>query len=158
MPWGGQTGELEPKTCTVAGLLGRLTSQARRSQGAFGRLRHQCGQALHELQRRHHDMGGAVAPALFGLLCRNDSAELSGQQTTCKTGCIANHQHVDRVAIFTKGLWNRSEVIRKNRAGRQNSAQPETLSLGVILNLLRLPLGVSTIMFTKPASARAGKD
>jgi hypothetical protein len=25
------------------------------------RARHQCGQALHELQRRHHDMGGPVA-------------------------------------------------------------------------------------------------
>ncbi len=24
------------------------------------RARHECGQALHELQRRHHDMGGPV--------------------------------------------------------------------------------------------------
>src|SRR3954468_18968405 len=27
----------------------------------------QCGQALQELQRRHHDMGGAVAPGTFEL-------------------------------------------------------------------------------------------
>jgi len=29
--------------------------------------RDQCGQALHELQRRHHDMGGAVAPGALEL-------------------------------------------------------------------------------------------
>src|SRR4051794_2582397 len=29
--------------------------------------RDQCGQALQELQRRHHDMGGAVAPGTFEL-------------------------------------------------------------------------------------------
>ena len=29
--------------------------------------RHQCGQALHELQRRHHDMRGAVAPGALEL-------------------------------------------------------------------------------------------
>ena len=28
---------------------------------------HQCGQALHELQWRHHDVGGAVAPGAFEL-------------------------------------------------------------------------------------------
>src|SRR3954466_4109310 len=29
--------------------------------------RDQCGQTLHKLQRRHHDMGGAVAPGTFEL-------------------------------------------------------------------------------------------
>ena len=29
--------------------------------------RHECGQALHELQRRHDDVGGAVAPRAFEL-------------------------------------------------------------------------------------------
>jgi len=31
------------------------------------RTRHECGEPLHELQRRHHDMGGAVAPGAFEL-------------------------------------------------------------------------------------------
>ena len=31
------------------------------------RARHQCGEALHEFQRRHDDVGGAVAPGAFEL-------------------------------------------------------------------------------------------
>ena len=31
------------------------------------RARHECGQALHELKRRHHDVGGAVLVRAFKL-------------------------------------------------------------------------------------------
>ena len=57
----------------VLGCLVRWTRNDRRAQLGVGRehameanqmqprTRDQCGQPLHELQRRHHDMGGAVA-------------------------------------------------------------------------------------------------
>jgi hypothetical protein len=64
--------------CGLAGIL-RWTRHDRGTQPGMGRqhaveacqmqarTRHQGGQALHEFQRRHDDMGGAVAPGAFEL-------------------------------------------------------------------------------------------
>ena len=47
--------------------LGVGCEQAMEANQMQPRARDQCGQALHELQRRHHDMGGAVAPGALEL-------------------------------------------------------------------------------------------
>ena len=52
------------------------------------RARHQCGQALHELQRRHHDMGGAVVPRALEL--QHDLARLIALEPFVGNGWAGN--------------------------------------------------------------------
>src|ERR1700730_5282624 len=73
----------------------------------------------------------AFGLALFSLFALYDTDGATLQQTSRKGRFVHQHEYVGRVAIFSQGGWNKSEVIRKGHPGWQHLRKLEYLLFGI---------------------------
>lgn len=87
---------------------------------------------------------------VFGLLSLNHADKSRRHETASKGRFVHEDQDIQRITILAESGRDKAIVKGKDGAGGQDFVELKMPRVGSYLNLLRFPLGVSTMAFKRP--------